>query len=671
MAFRSTLSLRTLCALMAALALPAQAVAPTLYPTEAGPRAQPSRSARTALAQADTTHARVIVKYRSASPTSTSGAGTLARETIASVGAQGLERPQLAQRMSARLGRTLKDGIVVAPRVQVLHASGLSSAALAAQLAADPNVEYAEVDQRAYIAAVPTDPLYAGNQPTATPTVGQWYLRAPTTTTVSAINAEAAWATSTGAGVVVAVLDTGVRLDHPDLAGKLLPGYDFISDTTIAGDGGGRDTDPSDPGDWTAAGECAAGDPAYDSSWHGTQVAGLIAAAANNGIGLAGTAHGAKVLPVRVLGRCGGYQSDIVAAMRWAAGISSVPYANPNPAKVVNLSLGSAGTCSSTYQSAVNDLAAAGVSVVVAAGNDAGLAANQPANCTGAIGVAGVRHVGSKVGYSNVGSQLTIAAPAGNCVNLDGQACLYPLLTTLNSGTTTPGAHSYSDSSNASLGTSFATPLVSGTVAMMLAVKPSLTPANVKTLLVSSARAFPPASTDAALDICHSPDGLEQAECHCTTSTCGAGMLDTAAAVAAVALSVGGNPLPMASSTINTSSPYVGSTLTLNGMSSAAAAGIATYQWEITSGDSLARLSNDTSSVASLAIIGTGTIGVKLTIMDNAGRSSSVADSITIEAPVSTSSGGGAMGWGWLLGLGLAVLALAWPARRAVRDGGC
>jgi serine protease len=178
--------------------------------------------------------------------------------------------------------------------------------------------------------------------------VGQWYLRAPDSTFVSAINALGAWAFSTGSKqVTVAVLDTGVRPDHPDLNRKLHAGYDFLSDISGANDGSGRDPDASDPGDFARRGDC--GNPQFmASSWHGTQVAGIVGAATDNGLGIAGVGRDVMVLPVRVLGACGGTDSDIIAAMRWAAGLSSdvggaSPVANQNPAKVINLSLGSAG----------------------------------------------------------------------------------------------------------------------------------------------------------------------------------------------------------------------------------------------------------------------------------------------------------------------------------------
>ncbi|MEO7386558.1 MAG: S8 family serine peptidase, partial [Gammaproteobacteria bacterium] len=202
-----------------------------------------------------------------------------------------------------------------------------------AKLRANPEVEFTEVDQRRFARAVPSDPLYTS----------QWYLQGVET---SATNFEAAWDVTTGdAGTVVAVLDTGVRFDHPDLAGRVLPGYDFVSGESAssfasANDGDDWDNDASDPGDWVSVSESNSGPLAGcdvgQSSWHGTRVAAIIGATTDNGTGVAGGTWTGSVLPVRVLGKCGGYDSDIVAGMRWAAGlpVSGVP-ANPNPAKVI------------------------------------------------------------------------------------------------------------------------------------------------------------------------------------------------------------------------------------------------------------------------------------------------------------------------------------------------
>ncbi len=259
-----------------------------------------------------------------------------------------------AGELGARVGLALKAVAALTETAQVVQADGVPARSLAARLALDPDVEYAVVDRRMRRQRVPNDPRFAsvaGNGPA----VGQWYLRAPAGEVAAAIDAVSAWDTSTGsASIIVAVVDTGVRSNHPDLAGKLLPGYDMISDAAISNDGDGRDADASDPGDWLTQAEIDAdaaahpGNPTFsnctpsDSSWHGTQVAGIIGAATDNGSGMAGAGWNVRVLPVRVLGKCFGYTSDIIAGMRWAAGlhVPGVPD-NPNPARVINLSLGS------------------------------------------------------------------------------------------------------------------------------------------------------------------------------------------------------------------------------------------------------------------------------------------------------------------------------------------
>ncbi|NBT10893.1 MAG: hypothetical protein EBT24_07825 [Betaproteobacteria bacterium] len=457
--------------------------------------------------------ARVIVKYRADSAlrrVQSSGAG----ETGASAA-----QPIHAARLSQAIRAPLSDGRVLGPHTQAVRGQGLSSSELARRLRVLPEVEWAVVDERRRVGNLPNDALFSDNQRNATPAVGQWYLRAPSNEALSAINAVGAWTTTMGsASVVVAVLDTGVRPEHPDLQGKLHPGYDFVGldrggAATTANDGNGRDSDPTDPGDWTNANECSAGEPASPSSWHGTQVSGLIGAATNNTVGMAGAGWNVMVLPVRVLGRCGGYDSDIIAAMRWAAGVSQNVGVN----------------------AVVNELRAAGVTVVAAAGNDTGLKVSVPANCPGALAVSGVRHIGSKVGYSNIGPEVALAAPAGNCVNLQG-SCLYPLLTTINLGQRQPGANGYSDGSNYSVGTSFAAPLVAGTVGLMLSVDPTLTPAKIREILQATVRPFPTtrplAPGEDPVLACRAPDEKDQLECLCTSTTCGAGLLDAGAAVA-------------------------------------------------------------------------------------------------------------------------------------------
>jgi serine protease len=318
------------------------------------------------------------------------------------------------------------------------------------------------------------------------------------------IRAPTAWEKSTGAGVVVAVIDTGVR-PHVDLAAHLVSGRDFISSTFTARDGDGRDDDPSDPGDWSTAGQCYSGSPANKSSWHGTHVAGTVAALTNNGLGVAGVAFGARVLPVRVLGRCGGYSSDIADGMVWAAGgsVADQP-ANAHPARVLNLSLGGAGSCSITYRNAIATVRGLGAVVVVAAGNGAMDVSNQqPANCPGVIAVAAVNRSGGRASYSNFGAGVALPAPGG-----DSDA---GVLSTHNAGSTTPGADSY----GSYRGTSMATPHVAATAALMLARNPRLTPDEVATRLQDSARPFPAAC-----------------------GQCGSGLLDANAAVDAAGGSV-------------------------------------------------------------------------------------------------------------------------------------
>jgi serine protease len=486
--------------------------------------------------------ARVIVKFKD-------GASVLRAHALAADALPQTQERALAARAStlgARHGLALRSGAAVGEHEQVLHGpQGMTSQALAEQLSADPDVAYAEPDRRMRRLLVPNDTLFNAGGAQG-PAVGQWYLRAPAGEVVSSINAVSAWDTTTGsASVIVAVLDTGVRPDHPDLAGKLVAGYDFITDTTISNDGTGRDADPADPGDWVTAddktrdpanfGNCAVS----PSSWHGTLVSGIVGAATNNAVGMAGAGWDVRVMPLRVLGKCFGYTSDIQAAMRWAAGIAvpGVP-ANPNPAKVINLSLGGEpGACSTAWRNAVADVNARGVVVVAAAGNSAGREASAPANCPGAIGVAGLRHVGSKVGFSDIGPELTIAAPGGNCVN-DPGPCLYPILSTTDTGSFGPVGPSYTDSFDISVGTSFSSPLVAATAALMFSAKPDVTPAQVKAALQSSARPFPSSGlvndTGVPLQACQAPGNSDQLQCYCTTTTCGAGMLDAGGAVAAV-----------------------------------------------------------------------------------------------------------------------------------------
>lgn len=377
-------------------------------------------------------------------------------------------------------------------------------------LTQDPNVAYVEEDRILQIAAVPNDTQYNS----------QWHYYEST----GGLRAPAAWDSATGAGVVVAVLDTGYR-PHADLNANILPGYDMIADSFIGNDGNGRDNNPQDPGDWVEVGACGGGQPtqAQGSSWHGTHVSGTIAALTNNNLGVAGVAYNAKVLPVRVLGKCGGYTSDIADGIIWASGgtVSGVP-ANPNPAKVINMSLGGSGACDTTTQSAINSARSRGTVIVVASGNDNGNANNfNPGNCAGVVNVAATNRSGGRSYYSNYGTSIDVAAPGGamNSAN-DSNG----ILSTYNTGTTTPGSDSYGYSQ----GTSMAAPHVAGVAALILQKKPTATPDEVESILKTTTRAFP-----------------------ATCTNCGTGIVDAAAAVAKAAGSTGGGGATPVTSTVS------------------------------------------------------------------------------------------------------------------------
>lgn len=518
--------------------------------------------------------------------------------------------------------------------LHVMRASGLTSEALAARLAGDADVEYAVPDRIKKISALPNDPLYGF----------QWYLQAPDTTRLAATNAQAAWDMTSGSSkVVVAVVDSGVRFDHEDLAPRLVAGYDFITDDLNANDGqSGRDADASDPGDYVSAADrnnaaltALCGTLSVQgSSWHGTQVAGILAAETNNSRGIAGMGGATRVLPVRVLGKCGGFDSDIIAGMRWAAGLSvpGVP-SNPTPARVINLSLAGAGTCSAAYRSAIAEIRAAGTLIVAAAGNESG-AVNEPANCPGVLAVAGIRHVGTKVGYSSHGVEVGVSAPAGNCVNVQvGQPCLFPFINPTNQGSTSPTANTYTGTGDNTVGTSFAAPLVAGTAALMLAANPALTETDVGALIKSSATPFP---LDSTLPTCPliSADG----QCNCTTTTCGAGMLNTGSAVtAAVAAANPSVSIGVATSRV------VGTAFSLDGSGSAATGGahLVAWKWIQISGPGSGSFSSDSVAAPSFTAPVAGTYVVGLTVTDDSGRQGTGQATFEVQSVAAKSSGGG------------------------------
>ena len=305
-----------------------------------------------------------------------------------------------------------------------------------------------------------------------------------------------AWKTTQGAGVTVAVIDSGI-VKHPDLDANVLPGYDFITEPSIARDGNGRDSDPTDAGNWEEAGVCDSGSEASESNWHGTHVAGSIAAVMNNKRGIVGVAPSTKILPVRALGMCGGYDSDIADAMVWAAGgtVEGVP-ANSNPAKIINLSLGGEGTCPATYSKAIAEVNKRGAILVVAAGNEGQDTSKvAPANCGGSIVVGATDQNGKRSDFSNYGKLVDVSAPGSS------------IMSTVDLGTTVSTGAGYTEYD----GTSMAAPQVAGVIALMKSVDPSLNAERAKQILKQTSKPLT-----------------------CDVNACGSGIVNAASALAAL-----------------------------------------------------------------------------------------------------------------------------------------
>lgn len=510
-----------------------------------------------------------------------------------------------------------------------------------------PDVAWVEPDVLERRQLVPGDPGWAS----------QWHLFEPGFAMgnfqPAAINMPQAWDITVGAGspTVVAVVDSGVRFSHPDLAGRLLGGYDFVSELSVANDGGGRDTNPSDPGDWIEPADLAdplfAGCTLNDSSWHGTFIAGQIAAVPNDGYGVAGMHWDARVLPVRVSGKCGALVSDLIDGVRWAAGLPVAGVAaNPTPARVINLSFGGSSPCTAAYQSMVDDVTAAGSLLVVAAGNNA-TALRRPADCSGVMAVASVRRDGAKADYSSFGANVALAAPGGT----DDSGVANLLYSTYNAGTRGPGpnTHDYQQ------GTSFSAPLAAGVAALMLTVNPNLTPFALMERMKLGARGH----TAYMGGDC---SAVNNGYCNCTTTTCGAGLLDAprslqlARGPAAVILPVG--------------SVSPGAQITLDGRSSLAITGrtIVSHRWTQDSGPVAIAIPNDTQDMTSFALP-PGVEGrwvFRLTVQDDVGDEGRdvVAVVATNPAPARSGGGGGAFAWAWGVGLWAWALALGWRQRR-------
>lgn len=466
---------------------------------------------------------RFIVSYRQGSSEASQRTAVL-QDVSAALGRAGLSRTMRAGATAGTAGVTyLRKLATGADLVRTRKLSKNQALALMQAIAADPAVAHVEPDVMMHLVRdfrapaakaadfTPNDPHFADYQ---------WDLRSGdgTAETVGSdttgysnrggADIAKAWHLADGQDVTVAVLDTGIT-HHPDLDTSLGDaGYDFISDAFVSG----RDTDDRvpggwDQGDWTTEdpwlSECTdAAHPPEPSSWHGSHVSGTIAELTDNGVGLAGTAFHAKVLPVRVLGHCGGYTSDIADAIEWASGghVDGVPD-NTHPAQVISMSLGGGGVCSATdvTGTAIADAISRGTTVVVAAGNEDIDAANDsPASCPGAITVASVGITGKRAFYSNFGSTVALAAPGGGVYGNDASSGSVVdagfVWSTVNGSATTPDESNYIYGGMA--GTSQATPHVSGTVALVIgavqaAGLPALSPADIRSLLTSTARAFP------------------------------------------------------------------------------------------------------------------------------------------------------------------------------------
>ena len=359
-------------------------------------------------------------------------------------------------------------------------------------------------DIQAFPLIDPIDPMYAS----------QWDMHVPTAGKEGAANVPPAWNNATGAGVVVAVIDTG-QTNHPDLIANMPEGWgiDMIENSATARDGDGRDMNPNDEGDWAW----------YPSTWHGTHVAGTIGAAQNE-IGISGIAPNVSIQHVRVLGAGGGSFNDVIDGIRWAAGLTTSwdgrPWSafgltdNAHPADVINMSLGGGGSCWSTLQDAISQARAAGTVVVTAAGNSFRDAANfTPANCNDTVTVAATGRVGGLANYSNFGSSIDIAAPGGDMSRDSG------ILSTIGTGASTLTGYSYANYQ----GTSMAAPHVAGVAALVASLHPTWGPSQIEAAIYAGVRPFPVDSLRPCVTTSETPTGIQR--------QCGAGVGDAVGAL--------------------------------------------------------------------------------------------------------------------------------------------
>lgn len=595
-----------------------------------------AQSGKTAEPPAAATVTQMIVKLREASPSPLSVSSLQGRlEGLTRLAGTGLYRQ-----------RSMSGGAMVLGLDSPVSTE--AAEAMAQRLASSPEVEMAAPDYRRHIALQPDDPRAAE----------QWALLAPTSlfngsAATGGANILPAWDISAGFGQsIIAVLDTGI-LPHAELGSRVLPGYDFISNSFMANDGNGRDNNPADPGDWLSNNDinqhpslCGSDIPA-NSSWHGTHVSGIAIAAGNNATGIAGISWGSRILPLRVLGRCGGFDSDILDAMRWAAGlpVGGIP-ANPYPARIISLSLSGGSSCTTPYQEVMEELDAAGVIVVAATGNDYSRQVASPANCPHVLAVTAHAIDGSSAVYANTGSQTAISAPGGGYgTDSSGYSSGNPvsILSLSNSGLTSPVADSYALLD----GTSQAVPHVSGVLALILNALPDASPERLRGFLTASSRPFPGGSW------CTQPSQAGQ---------CGAGLLDGAAALQLALTTAAGNHTPAAT------------TATLSAKAGAAAS----LQLAGTDSDSDSLSFHAISGLPSGATLGTdgrftwkkpaqGVYELQFEADDGLVRSTPATLTINVGAAAKTadSSGGGSADSLWLLLLLLLLPRRSWRRRES------